>query len=376
MRMRRTPTDNHETITVRYPASLFSLERDEVLIYERLAFTVGQLAGQVLQDYLVPIEISFSDENGDPFLPAASVVASFDQEDKKLRKLVFEFPLFAPVSLFCVAVLISKAGGITKESVARIVERALQAVAAARQANINDGKGSAIRSAFTFLDVHISEMQNWFPLYAAMAQFIASHEAAHAFSRHVFPAGASPEEKIGLEFVADALAAGAYFNFYVRTTPHEEWYRRQYSHRDYADSLRSNFATFHRTQIAVALSFALANSLARGNTDLKSFGFHPHYAARLFIQSLRYEYLAKCFEKEIGVTFTGGEGTSANESLLFLNGSKLLSQEDLEEAIDLRKHFGQMVAAISSGARPIALSGDLRHWIRHCSEMANGRMLE
>jgi hypothetical protein len=221
MTKRRSPINVLQNSTVTYPSSLFSLERDEVLPYERFAYNLLHLAIEALNAKSLPerviVEFSSERSNTAPWTINASVQCEFDAHGKPAA-FKFVIPEFVPclIYIFC-----QKFGTELMEGGFSDIRRNIQAFAEGANVGVREykhhGLAHAIRASYDHYGFTIPDYARAQESYDLLTKLIAYHEIGHAYADHLTCGeDVNTVTRRGLELVADLLATTWFYNGYIR----------------------------------------------------------------------------------------------------------------------------------------------------------------
>ncbi|MEN6535428.1 MAG: hypothetical protein ABFD60_13535 [Bryobacteraceae bacterium] len=286
---RRPPIATSLKSTVTYPSALFSLERDEVLPFERFAYNVLHLAIDVLHAKLMPerVVVDFSSAaNISPWTINASVKCELDSEG---RPVAFRFviPELLPSLLY---IFCQKLGAELLETGTSDVRKNIQAFADGGSAGVREykqhGLAHAIRACYEYYGFTISEysqVQNSFDL---LTKLVAYHEVGHAYADHLTcGSNINPVTRRGFELIADLLATTWFYNCYIRNTPDDSGYREARGVASHSEAIFTNCIEAQRAQLTLLTLMAFAGGQQNGGRLTVSGGIsHPSGMQRHMVQ--------------------------------------------------------------------------------------------
>jgi hypothetical protein len=211
MSNRRPPITTIRRSTVIYPSALFSLERDEVLPFERFAYSLLDLAVEALNAKSLPeqVTVEFSSEQSN--LAAWTINASVQCEfDSTGRASAFKFviPELVPslIYIFChnVGAELPETGSCDlKKGIQQFADGANAAVRVYKQR----GLSHAIRALYEHYGLTISGYSRTQHSYDLITKLMAYHEIGHAYADHLTCGrDINAVTRRGFELIADLLA--------------------------------------------------------------------------------------------------------------------------------------------------------------------------
>jgi hypothetical protein len=236
----RQPIDLHGTeSSVRYPSSIFSLERHENMPHERLAYNVLRLGIEALHSKQLPEQINVEFPSSSDRMPAWVINASIRAQrgaDGTLLGFNIAFPELLPSIILLFVHVVTKPLSVSAETISmdqrveftrKQIQHFVDIGGAAVRAYRSSGLATAIRSIYATAQISFAEFQDDMDYFDSIAQFIANHELAHAYIGQVHGvAPNSPDEFKAFELIADLLGVTWMFNIFVLNTPNTEEYRK------------------------------------------------------------------------------------------------------------------------------------------------------
>lgn len=250
----RKPIDLHgQECVVRYPSSIYSLERHESLPHERFSYNVLSLGIEALHQKQLPEQVTIEFPPSTDRMPAWLINASIRPQlrtDGKLLGFIIAFPELLPTMVMLFAHIVSKQldesfEGVPVNEMLETVRTRIQEFVDIASKGVREyrsnGLASAIRVIYVSAGITLPLFQESFDYFDSISQFIANHEIAHAYIGQLHAVrAASAEESKAFEFIADLLGTNWLFNHFVLNTPDTEEYRKMREHKSYAESLEAN----------------------------------------------------------------------------------------------------------------------------------------
>ena len=295
----RPPIHTYLASDVHYPSSLFSLERHEVLPYERLAYEVLHIGIPALNHRNLPesITVDFASlpPGGPPWLLNASIAAKLT--GSTVNGFVVSFPELAPLLFHSFAHVVGhplleglkENGGIKDPTAIRtlIGDFVAGANLAVREYR-SGGCGFAVRAAFNHFGIGPLTIYDRFETYCGLSRLIANHEVAHAYTLQMTkrpPKDAA--ESRAFEILADSVAAVWSYRKCIAQTPDTSEYREFRGLNTYADCIYSNASGAMKTQLLLVLLMAIAGAQrTAGHVTLAGGTRHPSSILRGLFQHI------------------------------------------------------------------------------------------
>jgi hypothetical protein len=264
MANRRRPIATSLKSTVGYPSALFSLEKDEVLPFERFAYNVLDVAIEALHAKSIPERVAIEFSSGERLTPwkiNASVQRECDA-DGRTTGFRFLIPEFVPtlLYLFC-----QKLGAELLETGVSDVRQNIQAFADAAVTGVREykqrGLGHAIRASYEYCGFTISDYSRAQHSFDLLTKLVAYHEVGHAYADHLTCGpDINPVTRRGFELIADLLAATWFYNKYVRNTPDDSGYREARGLASHQEAIFTNSIEAQRAQLTLLALMAFAGA--------------------------------------------------------------------------------------------------------------------
>ena len=199
------------TFEVIYPSSIYSLERQEIIPYERFAADVFRDCVQELnQRHLQPHVIGSFDTME---IPAWVINCSVRGETRSATRFVIETPEMLPCMLAIFSHIISphfrsEATSSDTSDLRGSIQRFFDSGSAAVRAYKAQGLASAIRKAYEVARLDFGSFQQCVDDFDILAYLIANHEVAHIYiEQFASKVSYSPEDKKAHEYLADLVSA-------------------------------------------------------------------------------------------------------------------------------------------------------------------------
>jgi hypothetical protein len=334
MSSRRSPIATKAKSTVLYPSALFSLERDEVLPFERFAYNLLSLAIEALHaksmTKQVIVEFSSEPSNVAPWTMNASVQCELNASGQA-TSFRFVIPELVPslIYIFCQRLgeeLMQTGSGDLRHGLQDFVDGANAGVREYKQ----HGLGYAIRAGYEHYGFTIADYSRAQHSFDLLTKLVAYHEIAHAYADHLTCGrDINPVTRRGFELIADLLATTWFYNGYIRNTPDDDAYRETRGLASHAEAVFRNCIEAQRGHLVLLILMAFAGAQRNnGRLTLDGGVSHPLGLQRHMLQHVHLGTL-------IGSNFTQ-----------VLGAERIVALED-----DWNSIFGNM---ITSGIIPAA----------------------
>jgi hypothetical protein len=309
MANRRPPITTTRKSTVIFPSAIFSLERDEVLPFERFAYSLLDLAVEALKAKSLPeqVIVEFSNErpNFAPWTINASIQCEFDGAG---RPSAFKFiiPELVPslVYIFC-----HNLGAELLETGSCDLRKGIQQFANGANAGVRvykeRGLSHAIRACYEHYGFTIPDYSRAQHSYDLLTKLMAYHEIGHAYADHLTCGrGINAVTRRGFELIADLLATTWFYGGYIRNTPDDEGYRKARGFVSHTESIFTNCIEAQRTHLILLTLMAFAGAQQSGGRLNVGGGIsHPsglqrHMLQRVHLGTLIESNFARVLSKE------------------------------------------------------------------------------
>jgi hypothetical protein len=249
MANRRPPITTSRKSTVIYPSALFSLERDEVLPFERFAYSLLHLAVEALNAKSLPeqviVEFSSEQSNFAAWTINASVQCEFDGPGRP-SAFKFVIPELLPslIYIFC-----HNLGAELLETGSCDLKNGIQQFADGANAGVRvykeRGLSHAIRACYEHYGFTIQDYSRAQHSYDLLTKLMAYHEIRHAY--------------------ADHLTCGRDINVVnIRNTPDDNGYRKTRGLGSHSESIFTNCIEAQRTHLILLTLMAFAGAQQSG----------------------------------------------------------------------------------------------------------------
>ena len=279
------------TLEVIYPSSLYSLERHEIVPYERFAADVFRDCVQELTERRLPprVVVSFSPIKVD--YPAWVINCKVRSETTPGTRFIIECPEMLPCMLVLFSHIISPhfRGTEPKDRTLDLrssVQRFFDCGSAAVRAFKAGGLASAIRTAYEVAHLDMNTIQDCIDDFDILAYLVANHEVAHIYieqltDKSTYP----PEDRKAFEYLADLVAAEWMFRRYIFFTPDDAHYREHRNFPSHAHALSANamWAMAGVFNLFVLMATARAQR-SGGRVNLDGGLSHPGAFGRFWLQ--------------------------------------------------------------------------------------------
>ena len=269
MANRRSPITTNRKSTVIYPSALFSLERDEVLPFERFAYNLLHLAVEALNAKSLPeqviVEFSSEQSNFAAWTINASVECEFDGTGRP-SAFKFMIPELVPSLIYIFrhnlgAELLETGSCDLKKGIQQFADGANAAVRVYKQR----GLSHSIRACYEYYGFTISDYSRVQHSYDLLTKLMAYHEIGHAYANHLTCGrDLNAVTRRGFELIADLLATTWFYNGYIRNTPDDNGYRQARGCGSYSESIFTNCIEAQRTHIILLTLMAFAGAQQSG----------------------------------------------------------------------------------------------------------------
>lgn len=309
MANRRPPITTTGKSTVIYPSALFSLERDEVLPFERFAYSLLDLAIEALNAKSLPeqviVEFSSEQSNFAAWAINASVQCEFDGTGRA-SAFKFVIPELLPslIYIFCQnlgAELLETGSCDFKKGIQRFADGANAAVRVYKQR----GLSHAIRTCYEHYGLTISDYSRAQHSYDLITKLMAYHEIGHAYADHLTCGrDINAVTRRGFELIADLLATTWFYSGYIRNTPHDDGYRKARGFGSHSESIFTNSIEAQRTHLVLLTLMAFAGAqqsggrLNVGGGILHPSGLQRHMLQHVHLGTLIESNFARVLSKE------------------------------------------------------------------------------
>lgn len=323
-----------------YPSGLFSLEKDEVYPCERFAYSLLDIAVEVLHHAQLPenIVVDFTQiiPGISPWSLNASVNIDSDGSGNPIRFRFMTPELFPAITYLFTAELMrdifTEGGPLFYEqnpnALRERTRRFAEGTSAGVRAFQSGGVAAGVRAAYDHLGLTVTDLERCANDYDLLTKLIAYHEVGHAYTQLAVRTVTSPLESSALELIADLLATQWFYQKIIVNTPDTEEYRRFRGVSSYAEAIFSNALISLQSQQALLIFMAIAGAqINAGKVSLSGGPTHPPGLQRYSLQHL------------------------AILTLILSNFSKVLSEEHVTR-LDNDWH-SRMAALVRSGMIPL-----------------------
>jgi hypothetical protein len=269
MSNKRPPFSSPHLSRVLYPSALFSLERDEILPYERFAYCILGLTIEVLHDKGLAEDVTISFGRNEalfaPWQINAGIRCHLDSNDAP-RAFEFLMPELLPgmAFLYCSSFatdFVVQSPEEVRSSFLSFLEVADAAVKAYKQGGIS----AALRAAYDKAELVITEVNCEATLtFDLLAKQIGYHEVAHGYANLLGGQEENPVRRRSFELVADLLATQWLYKGMIVNTPDTAAYRKFTGAVSYGESIYRNCQSVQRSYFALLGLFALAGAQRTG----------------------------------------------------------------------------------------------------------------
>jgi hypothetical protein len=283
------------TLEVVYPSSIYSLERHEIVPYERFAADVFRDSVHELTERHLPphIIVSFSPIKVDYPEWVINCRVSSDLPSSTLFKIECPQMLPCTLALFSHIVAphfraIATSGEMHGNSpnVSASIQRFIDCISAGVRVFKSNGLASAIRKAYDTANLTMGAFQDCVDDFDTLAYLIANHEVAHIYLEQLTgQSNLSQEDRRAFEYLADLVAAEWLFRRYILFTPNDPYYREQLGVSSHAHALAVN----SKWAIASLFSLLVLMGVAGAQRSGGRFNFeggliHPGAFGRSWLQ--------------------------------------------------------------------------------------------
>lgn len=296
--------DSHAPCSVEYPAAVFATERTGIFPFERFAYNVLRIGAEALaaSSQLPCVSVAF-DPHGraDPAAVNAWIQLDSTGAGYRIETTPFTPPLLLSLCHTVLDPLFSQPTISQQwlEDPSQLVARVkhLQELArSARSILVSEGLGAALVHLRDHGGYGIYSKGSATDFFDGVVQFIACHEAAHAyvkqFSRPAHSMAALDAQ--AFEFVADLVATSWLYRRLIVHTPDNPDYRRFRGARTHNHALRLNVQYVLGSQLAFVAFLGLGEIIHRNApARLEGGPTHPHTVMRYFIQQVHFMTLVE-----------------------------------------------------------------------------------
>lgn len=341
---KRPPFTTSCVSKVLYPSALFSLERDEILPYERFAYNILGLAVEVLHDRGLPeeITINFTQDAGSfaPWRINAGIRCHLNAESFP-QSFEFAIPELLPgmAFLYCssfVQNFIQSPPEHIQEELSSFLEVADTAVKAYKL----DGFAASLRAAYDKSGLAITEVSGEAVLaYDLLTKQIAFHEVAHGYAELLTSREQNPVRRRSFELVADLLATQWMYKKVVVNTPDTAAYREWTGSTSYGDSIYTNCMSLQRSYFSLLCLFALAGAQKTGGKLTLDGGVsHPPGMQRHVLQHVHFMTLVRSnYADVLSPEQFATLDADWSHMISMLHSAGILSNSDLQAGFDPRE---------------------------------------
>ena len=266
---RRSPIATHWKSTVIYPSALFSLERDEVVPFERFAYNLLEVAIEALHAKVLPerVIVEFSSQRSSvaPWTINAGVQSELDASGQ-LAGFRFVIPELVPslIYIFCQRL----AAGLMQTGSSDL-RRDLQDFADGASAGVRvykqQGLGHAIRACYEYYGFTIADYSRAQHSFDLLTKLMAYHEIGHAYADPLTCGQQiNPVTQRGFELIADLLATTWFYNGYIRNTPDDDAYREGRGFATHSEAIFTNCVEAQRAHLILLILMAFAGAQRNG----------------------------------------------------------------------------------------------------------------
>lgn len=279
------------TLDVTYPSSIYSLERHEIIPYERFVADVFRDCVQELTERHLPPHVGVSFDPAKVDCPAWVINCMVRRETAGCKRFIIETPEMLPCLLAIFSHIVSphfrspeppSATSDLKSS----LQRFFDCGSAAARAYKSSGLASSIRTAYETAGLRYCDLQNCIDEFDILAYLVANHEVAHIYIEQLTDqATYRPEDRKAYEYLADLVAAEWMFRRYILLTPDDPDYRQYRKLPSHAHALVSNSRWALAGVFSLLILMAAAGAQrSEGRVNLEGGLSHPGGFGRSWLQ--------------------------------------------------------------------------------------------
>jgi hypothetical protein len=278
------------TFEVIYPSSIYSLERHEIIPYERFAADVFRESVHELTERHLPphLMVSFDPENIE--YPAWKINCSVRAKTDSAARFIVETPEMLPCILTIFSHIISphfrSSTFSTMSSELRDdIQKFFDCCSAAVRAYKDHGLATAIRTAYDVSCLDMARFKECVDDYDMLAYLVSNHEIAHIYIDQFAGKDYSPENKKACEYLADLVSVEWMFRRYIYFTPDNPHYREQRAFSNHAHALveNSKWALAGIFNLLILMAVAGAQR-SQGRINFEGGDTHPGGFGRSWLQ--------------------------------------------------------------------------------------------
>lgn len=329
------------TLQVKYPASIYSLERHEIIPYERFASNVFRDCVQELKERHLPLNVIVSFAPEESTSPAWAINCSVSTKSALSSEFNIETPEMLPCILMVFSHFISPhfRSSCTSQVVSELsedIQRFFDCCSAGAIAYKRNGLASAIRTTYKSASLDFASVQKCMDDYDILSYLISNHEVAHIYIEQFKERGCSPRDKKAYEYLADLVSAEWMFRRYIYFTPDDTWYREQRGLPSHSHALLANskWALSGIFNLLVLMAAAGAQR-CRGRINFDGGVSHPGGFGRSWLkQSWVIGAIEGEFKTAIGDELWPHINSFWEESIKKVFDSGLVSRDSMWQVVD------------------------------------------
>ena len=293
--------DSREWASVRYPSAIFGTEKHGVYPFERFAYDALHITTEALSAVSLPADVlvTFDADGGaDPWALNAWI-----REAPTTGGYAIETTPFTPPVLMVLCHRIFRPMFDEDDTLQRwseepkrlhdellpVAKLVLHAARTCRERGLGHALVELRDGGYTVED--LADAAHYF---TGAVQFIANHEAAHAYMRQFerLKHGLSAVDLKAFEFLADLTATSWMYRRYVVNTPDTEEYRRRRGVGTHSEAIRANSRYVLESQLIVLAFLGFAEVLStRAPARFREGPTHPHTMVRYLLQQIHFTTL-------------------------------------------------------------------------------------
>lgn len=303
------PIDTFLSSEIKYPSSIFTLHKHELIPYERLAYNILKIGIEALHNASLPesliIDYTKLPARTAPWSINASISAQMT-ENGKLAGFIINLPEFLPaiIHLFTHIVvknLFAQNNFTAYQSDEKLLAQQISLFAEVVNIGIRKYKnesqsiGIAVRSSYDAIAFQWTQLQESINHFDLITQLIANHEIAHAYVGQLsnWEKGPSLDYR-SYELIADLLATEWLYTHIIRNTPNTPEYCKFHGLETYSECILANTWLAIEAQQSLLILMAIAG--AQNNTGIASLNggsSHPNGLLRYLLQYVHLTTLVK-----------------------------------------------------------------------------------
>ena len=295
---RRKPIESDYISKIEIPASVFSLEKDEIFPFERLSYNILRIGIEVLNSKELPEKLNVIYNrykcNMSPWAINACIKINHDN-DGCPKSYDIIIPEMLPTLLYLYTSYVGnyffkKNNYVKHLNDNQLYEKIKYFINGANLAvkEYNDkGLAHAIRTSYNYFHHDVFDMNEYGNDYDLMSMHLAYHEIAHVYTISNIKNLTNPAKSCALEIIADLVAVTWIYSSMIKNTPDTKEYREYRGLKSYSETIKSNSIICLNSIMTYSLLLGIS-SAQNNNGEIRYDGTlsHPNSLLRVVLQAI------------------------------------------------------------------------------------------